>query len=720
MKNDNIIIYKDAKFTFFSKDSFKMEFSQKRKFINKNLFIEDLQKKDKIFDISKKLYQNKIVIETEHLLIIYRKGLKIRVTYKPTGIKWKYGKHDRRNLKGSSLDLFKYPKFRGKRLTDGVLSRSGYFVYEDFSQTYWADKKKWIYISKIKGYKNIFYIGYGKNYKKGLQEYSNIFGKVPMLPQWVFGFWYSRYYAYSDKEYLKLVKKYRGYGLPIDVMVIDTDWRKEVWRGYDWAKKYFPVPDRFIKEMKKRKIKLTLNDHPGYNFSEKLSSQDSHFKYIKRKLNLKTDEWHPNWRNKKDVELFVNILLKEKLKQGIDFWWVDGWGADGILSISDAKIHKIDGMEKDIEKYKGFNPQLWLNYFYYKISEKVYNRRGIILSRWGGIGSHRYPLWFSGDTFSNFKTLKYQVYFTCTAGNVLTNYWSHDIGGFLGRKISKELYIRWIQFGMFSPVFRTHSDHGIREPWNFDTETLKIFKKYLLLRYKLFPYFYRLAYESYKNALPIIRAMYHNFPEDKNSYKYKYQYMIGDSILVAPITKKMGNKKFIKKKIYFPEGEWIGIENLFVTQGKNVHSVNVPLTEIPFFVKYNSVIPIIPVEVASIDDWDKQTLQFEIFGDKKVEYNYYEDDGISNNYKKGEYFLLHIAGELKSDSYFINMKVQNKRYKGMKRKKKIIFILHLLEERKIKHFFVNNEKVNIKKTTKVFNMFNSLFNSYRVEIVKNL
>ncbi len=725
MNSKNTVVFNKSRFTFYSEYSFKFEYSPDRVFINKELFVTDINEISNV-KIQTKEAGNKIEIFTEYLHIIYkdkgrfsRKNLIVKERNNKS-FKWYYGKKDKKNLGGTSLDLYKFPEYRGKKLTEGVISRSGWYVYEDDTKTYWNRKKDWVEKIEKDGYITLFFIGYGNNYNIALEEFSKIFGRAPMVPQWAFGFWYSRYYNYHQDEYVKLVKEYRKRGIPIDVMVVDTDWRQEVWNGYDWAKKYFPAPDKFIKSMKKQGVKITLNDHPGYDFSEVVKESDSHFKRIKSKLKLKDKEWRCNWMNKKEVKVFVDELLKKKLKAGIDFWWVDGWGADGILSDPDAKKGIVDGMVSKIETHIGLNPQMWLNLFYYKSVEEVHKKRGFILSRWGGIGSHRYPAWFSGDTYSNFNTLKYQVYFTYTAGNVLTNYWSHDIGGFLGKKISKELFIRWFQFGALSPIFRTHSDHGVREPWNFDSETVEIFKKYTLLRYKLFPYFYRLSFESYKNSMPLIRGMYHLSPENKNSYKFKYQYMLGDSILVAPVVKSMKRKKLSKKKIFFPEGEWIAVEKQFVVQGENVITENISLSEIPFFVKKGSIIPIVPESISNIDEWKKNNVQFDVFMDKKsFSYVYYEDDGVSDDYKKGRFAEIPVEVNWENNKWIITLGKLNGSYKNMRKVKNITMILHFADNIKITGVKSNNKKLAFKPETKIFGLFKSFFNSYKIKFTYN-
>lgn len=718
-----IVEFSNVRFTFYSDYSFKAEYAPDRKFINKELFITQLNNLKNIKPGIKK-HKGKIFIRTSALEIIYntkygpfhKKSLQVFYQLKGKTKKWYYGLKDRKNLKGTTLHLFKFPKFvKHKDLTDGVISRNGFFCYYDNSFVFWNKDRDWAAVDHKPGYQICFFIGYGHDYQLGLKEYARIFGRACLPPVWVFGLWYSRYYAYKQQELIDLVKKYRKYSIPIDVMVIDTDWRQHIWRGYDWEKKYFPQPGKLIKEFKQLGIKSVLNDHPGYNESDFLPANDSQASRINQLLaRQESFPWRCNWSSKKEVELFCRLLLEPKLKQGIDFWWIDGWGAEGICKNEQffKKHKKADKMALSVKGYENLNPQMWLNYFYYKLTQKVTKKRGVILSRWGGTGSHRYPLWFSGDTYSTWKTLAYQVYFTYTAGNVLTFYWSHDLGGFLGRKIAKDLFIRWIQFGAFSPIMRTHSDHGLREPWGFDKQTLDVFRKYTRIRYCLIPYFYTCAMIGYKQALPVIRAMYHHDPDDKRAYQFKYQYLLGDFLLVAPVVKK--SRGYRQKKIFFPEGEWISLENYFITMGKSIQTINVPLDIIPVFIKKGAIIPIMK-ESAYIGQHKQDYLKLEIFPDKKSEFIYYEDDGLTDDYQKGKIIQVRVQVLFENNCVRVNLGAMTGSYQKVISKRQLEIILHFIEDLEVKKVVAGNKKLQFSRTKKVFEEIDTVFNSYQVK-----
>jgi len=725
----NSVVFKNARFTFFSECSFKAEFAPDGNFINRELFITEINGV-KFVSPQVRINRGVLNIRTKKLRITYdskQKGFNkrnLKVSYKLNELtkQWRYGMKDLKNLGGTMLQLFKYPECtKPESLSRGVLSRNGFYAYYDNTHTFRSQTGNWAEVDLRKGYSIFFFIGYGQDFKTGLKEFSKIFGRGPLIPKWAFGFWYSRWHPYKQDEFVNIVKKYRSFDIPIDVMVVDTDWRRLGWAGYEISKKYFYDFRGFVRRMHRMGIKLALNDHPGYNESEPLPESDVHHgkigKYLGRKI---SGDWRCNWADRKEVEAFQEILLKPKIKSGIDLWWVDGWGADG-RSRNEGFFKKHEGEDKmslGTQGYEKLDPQLWINHFYYKSTKEVLAKRGLIMSRWGGIGSHRYPLQFSGDTYSTWETLAYEVFFTYTGGNILANYWSHDIGGFLGTEISKDLFIRWFQFGAFSPVMRTHSVQGSggREPWNFDTETVKIFRKYVRIRYRLLPYFYTYAFLSYKDAIPWLRAMYHNYPGDEESYRFTHQYMIGDDILVAPVVKPLRGKEFVYKKIFFPQGEWIDIESGKVLRGRTVVTVPVPLKNIPFFIRKGAVIPV-SRDMKYIGEKRNDVLRFEIFPDKESKFEYYEDDGVSDDYRKGKYTRISVKVASRRSQVTVELGAMKGSYKNLIKKRKLEIVLHLSEPLVILTARIGERLFSVKREKRILGELNSPFNSFKLSTV---
>lgn len=219
----------------------------------------------------------------------------------------------------------------------------------------------------------------------------------------------------------------------------------------------------------------------------------------------------------------------------------------------------------------------------------------MFFSRYAGLGSHRYPVGFSGDTTVTWESLDFQPYFTATASNAGYCWWSHDIGGHMFGYKDDELTVRWMQFGVFAPINRLHSSADPftgKEPWNLTYEAEKIAGDYLRLRHRLFPYIYTMNYHTHRDLLPLIMPMYYLYPEHEEAYEMKNQYFFGSELMVCPITQKNDPVSFRgKTQVWFPEGQWIDFFNGLVYTGNKVQAIHRPLSQIPVFAKAGAIVP---------------------------------------------------------------------------------------------------------------------------------
>jgi alpha-glucosidase (family GH31 glycosyl hydrolase) len=603
---------------------------------------------------------------------------------------WSPGKQDRGNL-GTvvrSLDFWKWCGGPQRFPVEGILSTEGGHFLQDEPRVYWNTKQQWIENRSRQVWFDGYFFAYGRDYKQALQDFVTVFGPIPMVPRWTFGFWYSRWYAYTGKEFVELAKRYRKEKIPIDVMIIDTDWR-DGWGGYDWSKKYFPNPEKTLRELKQMGLHTSLNDHPGYDNYEPLPETDSHIPEIARKIGPlpHNGEWACDWSNKKALDHWKEKLYGPFFDQGMDFWWVDGW--------IKSPAHSLDS-------------QLWANHHYYDLARQKTGKRGMILSRWGGIGSHRYPVQFSGDTPSEWHMLKHQIEFTAFSGNLGAAYWSHDIGGFFNRELDEEIFIRWFQFGAMSPVFRTHSDHGIREPWNFSKHCKDLFRKQTNIRYALAPYFYNLSREAHQTGLPICRPLYLEFNDNDGGALYrKHQYTIGRDLLVIPADGPIDERtKRFRKRAYFPNGVWVSLETHDVKNGMYDGDIEIPLDIIPTYVRLGAILPNAPVKDA-IGVATSPEMQFDFFPDPVFasETSLYEDDGESLECEKGQFALTKVKGSRSADQIEFSIAAPKGRYRGMPQKRTYVVRVRLDREEKIKSATVQVgkkpvEPIRVKHTNK--------------------
>src|SRR5581483_734610 len=316
---------------------------------------------------------------------------------------------------------------------------------------------------------------------------------------------------------------------------------------------------------------------------------------------------------KKQAEVAMHYLHDPLLRQGVGFWWVDGGSGA-------ANMHGLD-------------PQFWTNRVFYESTQATTGKRGFILGRYGGRGSERYPGYFTGDTYSEWPVLRYEIAYSVRGGNVLIPYMSHDIGGFHGGKIDFDLYARWLEFGAFSPILRLHSAHenpregNLRMPWTYGERGLALAKKYFTLREQLIPYLYTYSWIAHERALPILRPLYLHDPDSEESYKHPHEYCLGDAMLVAPVFDASGNRA-----VYLPPGEWIGFFD-----GKHYKSgtftAHYAADDMPVFVRDGAIVPEQPAM-----DWSDQEpldrLIVNVYGPGSGEFTLYEDDGESLDYEK--------------------------------------------------------------------------------------
>ena len=563
---------------------------------------------------------------------------------------WVPGKVDRGNLGTVSraLDFWKWCGGPERFPVEGILSTDGGHLLQDEPRIYWNTKHEWIENRSRDVWFDGYFFAYGNDYKGALKDFVSVFGPIPMVPRWTFGFWYSRWYAYKDKEFVELAQRYRKEKIPIDVMIIDTDWR-DGWGGYDWSRKYFPNPERALRALKNMGLRTSLNDHPGYDGYEPLPDNDSHIPEIAKKLGPfpHNGEWACDWSNKKALAHWKDKVFGPFFDQGMDFWWVDGWIKSPAGSL---------------------DSQLWANHHYYELCEEKTGKRGMILSRWGGIGSHRYPVQFSGDTHSDWHTLKHQVEFTARSANLGAVYWSHDIGGFHEKVVDEELFIRWFQFGAMSPVFRTHSAFGIREPWKFSAHCKKLFRKQTHIRYALAPYFYGLSREAHETGMPIIRPLYLEYNDnDGGALQRRHQYTVGSDLLVIPADGPMDKRtKLYRKRAYFPNGTWLSLETKDIREGLHDGAIDIPLDFIPTYVRQGAIIPNQAVGEAIGVDTPK-VIHFDYYPDRLAnsQYDLYEDDGESMDFRKGRHAVTRIRGKRGAESIECSIAAPKGNYKNM-------------------------------------------------------
>ena len=498
------------------------------------------------------------------------------------------------NLLGTRRTL----DFRNGRvsLNNGLISKRGVAVYDD-SDSLILDSNGEIKERKVRE-KDIYVFAHGDNFREAICDFYKISGQVPLIPRFALGVWWSRYRAYSEKEYMTLIDAFADNNVPLTVATVDMDWHwvklKEKfpdrkypcgrrglivwtpgWTGYSWNTDLFPDYKRFLNSLHDRNLKVTLNVHPADGV------RDFEDMYEKMAVAMEIDPASKqkvpfNVSDPKFLNNYFDILHKPYEQDGVDFWWLD-W--------QQGKNSEIPSLDP-----------LWALNHYHFLDNAEGGKAPLILSRYAGLGSHRYPLGFSGDTSITWKTLNFQPYFTANAANVGYTWWSHDIGGHHFGKRDDELYLRWLQFGVFSPVMRLHStsnDLMGKEPWNYPSQISVFACDALRFRHKLIPYLDTMNYRTHKEGIALCEPMYYSYPESKEAYGVENQYMFGSELLVSPITKPSSKKiDLAEVKTWLPCGRWTDIFTDTVYYGNQTVSLFRDYKSIPVLAKEGAIIPL--------------------------------------------------------------------------------------------------------------------------------
>jgi alpha-glucosidase len=583
-------------------------------------------------------------IDTGELKLRYREGggkftaenlsLALSVSGKP--VTWKPGDPETGNLLGTTRTL---DGIKGATsLEPGLVSRDGWVVVDDSARPMFDDSPwPWVVERQKRDALDWYFFGHGHDYKAALGDFVKVAGRIPMPPRFAFGAWWSRYWSYTDQELMDLVREFEEHDVPLDVLVIDMDWHRTFgvkwwqskldqsghrlgWTGYSWNRDLFPDPERFLAWCEARGLETPLNLHPASG----VQPHEDAYPEMARAMGIdpSTQKYVPfDITNKKFAESYLSILHHPLERQGVDFWWID-W------------------QQEQATKTEGVNPTFWLNYVHTSDMERR-GLRPLIFHRWGGLGNHRYQIGFSGDTHSVWESLAFQPYFTATAANVGYAYWSHDIGGHMPGEVGPDLYTRWVQFGAFSPILRTHTTKNPRAErriWAYPPEHAKAMRDAFLLRYALIPYIYTESRRTYDTGVAFFRPLYYDWPESPEAYRAESQYLFGDSMMVAPIVSS-GDwiLERTERSVWLPPGTWVEWFTGDVLEGPATLTRAFTLDQIPVYVKAGAIVPMQP-RMRHTREKPVDPLIVTVFpGAAAGSIRVYEDEGDTLGYKSGAY-----------------------------------------------------------------------------------
>jgi len=598
----------------------------------------------------------------------------------------------------------------------GVKDFTAYGIF--FDNTYksyfnmGASNDRFYWFGADKGEMDYYFI-YGPEIKKVVSDYTLLTGRIELPPKWALGYQQSRWSYYPESKVREIAKNFRDYDIPCDVIYLDIDYM-DGYRVFTWDKDRFPEPEKMINDLKKEGFKLITIIDPGvkadenYHAAKEGVEKDLFAKYPDGKY-YKGEVW-PSWAyfpdfTKKETREWWGNKLSVLMMQGIAGFWNDMnepavWGQnfpdivqfyDNGFKASHKKIHNVYGLamaQATREALANYSP----------------NNRRFVLTRAGFAGIQRYSAVWTGDNEATNEHLKLSCIMPQGLGLSGISFIGPDAGGFVGEPTA-ELYARWYQLGAFTPFFRGHTEINTKaqEPWAFPEWVTNIARNSIKFRYSLLPFWYSEFYKSSQTGLPIMRTMFFDNQTDKNCYmtEAQEQFMLGDNLLVAPVL----NENDLFKKLYLPEGNWFEWKTKKTITGSEWIIVEAPRDNIPLYIKEGGIIPMHEAQ-NYVGEKQIEQMEFLIFpSSKKTEYNLYEDDGETYEFKNGKYSITKIESEINSTKIFINLEKIKDGF-GSNLKNYLFKIVSIDSE---KHVKVNGKKIKEVTQQNELNKFDEVY-----------
>lgn len=636
-----------------------------------------------------------LLILTQDLRLVYRPSAgpftkrNLQITYRTPGgriLHWWPGKINGHNLKGTvqTLDGTNGPI----ALRRGVLSRAGWTVLNDSERPVFVDvhsRWPWVRARTTIPHVDEYFFGYGHDYRLAMREFVALSGRMPLPPKWAFGIWRSRWWVYTDRDLMHLVRGYRERHLPLDVVGIDMDWhivdkprdypgpswfkgkrrlldpsgQPYGWTGYTWNKDLFPDPREFLAWMHRRHLKVFLNLHPASG----VMPWEQAYPAMARAMGIDpaSRRYIPfQVTNRRFVENYFHYVIDPLDRQGVDFWWIDWqqWEKTPVAHLREL---------------------WWINYVFYHHMALDPHVRPIVYSRWGGWGAQRYNLGFSGDTRATWRTLRFQPYFTATAANVAFGYWGNDIGGYYSfGPTNPQMFTRWVEFGILGPIFKVHywiNPVMDRRPWHLPWRNYDILYHDYRFRQELVPYLYTAAHRAFLDGVAIVHPLYYDDPKAPAAYRFHDEYFLGHDLLVRPVTHPFRTDRFwTHEKVWLPPGRWISWQTGRSYRGPRLLDHVYTLSRIPLYVRAGSAIPMgEPIETLDRHPWAR--IRWRIFPGRRGGGVFYDDAGTNQAYRQGAYTLTRLRFVRHGRRETIVIGPTRGHYRGMRTRRAYTLIL---------------------------------------------
>lgn len=544
---------------------------------------------------------------------------------------WYYGHPEVRNFGAPATDLLTSD---GKiKFAKGLYSLDGFASFDD-------SNSKVIELDGTVRERNnkeidIYLFVYLKDFTKCLKDYFNLTGYPALIPRYALGNWWSRSVDYDDASLKKLIDQFSRKGIPLSILLLDNSWhvsKENSDSGFTFNKKKFAAPYEMISYVHNKGIRIGLSVDPTDGFYPIDEYYEQTKKYLAPDSNghIPFNVLTPRW-----VDVYLKLYIHPLDALDIDFYWIQNNSKTSLEEINLLKHYHLYDMMRN------------------------YKRRPMVLAKNSLVAAHRYPVLYSGKIKVGWDTLATVPFHNLNATNIGVSWWAHDIGGYYKGIEESELYIRFVQLGVFSPIMKFGSDGGKyykREPWRWGIKTYTIVKDYLTLRHQLIPYLYAEAYKYHKFGDPILIPLYYKYPEVYDDERYRNEYYFGSELFVSPITKK---KDYVMDrsihKMFIPEGTWYDFVTGKKFPGGKDYVGFFKDQDYPVFAKAGAIIPL-GISESLNDTNPPKNMEIHVFPGRSNSYQLYEDDGTTDLYLKDYYLLTSIEYNYSPSEYKLTMK----------------------------------------------------------------
>jgi oligosaccharide 4-alpha-D-glucosyltransferase len=572
-----------------------------------------------------------------------------------------------------------------------VMSSDKYMIVFDNTASGWLDignTESDVLKFEAVGGRTAYLVIAGDSYPALIENYTDVTGKQPLPPRWAFGNYASRFGYHTEKETRDVVDRFKRADIPLDAIILDIYWFGPDIKGHmgnlDWDRNAWPTPEKMISDFSEQGVQTIAITEPFI-----LTTSNAWQSAVENEVLAKNSIGAP----RRFDFYFGNTGLVDVFDKNAQQWFWEPyemlfeqgtaatWGdlgepevhpGDSLHWLSDA------GIQATGDEIHNAYGHVWAQMVYENQVRKYPDMRPLILMRSGFAGSQRYAMvpW-TGDVNRSWGGLKPQVELSLQMSMFGLAYNHSDLGGFAGgEEFDKQLYIRWLQYGVFQPVYRPHAqEHIPAEPVFHDRETRNIVRDYIKLRYRLLPYIYTLAYENSTTGMPLMRPL---FFEDENNIDLideKDAYLWGDAFLVAPVTEP----GVATVDVDVPTGTWFDYWDGTRYDGAQSVSIPVTLGTIPVLVRAGSFIPMID-DIQTTQDYSSENLSLHYYADASVPEAsgmMYEDDGESRlSLPSGEHEILHFESTQDSNSLRISLRRDGGEYDGMPRQRQLKLVIH--------------------------------------------